>query len=304
MKKKRKGRNQKNRGKKRKLKHRKRSKNNTQKKLLTFFKKSNFSEVKQVINQKKAVAKHQNSSDILNTLKENNMGQKIENLISDFKNLCLKLQKENSYKSKNKCIDFVNKPRRKDIFIEGSHKKYTCIWLKSSNIICGRNPFKTDESVIDYDMDSEDELEEENGEDIVDEKEDEDEEMVEEEEEEGFIVPDGYLSQSEKNDDHLELGEVDPKETRVGYTKMKKERQLNTIMQPIVSIFSEQTMAAFEPYKIITAKTQIKFPLIISAKDFDEPSDEDEKKDRNDPNAINLKMKEFVLMVHGSYEAK
>ena len=70
-----------------------------------------------------------------------------------------------------------------------------------------RNPLKRDETVIDYDMSSEEEWNEQNGEDLdakQDEEEDEDEkklieEMQEEKEEEGFIVPDDYLSASELN---------------------------------------------------------------------------------------------------------
>ena len=67
----------------------------------------------------------------------------------------------------------------KCIIIEDSHRIYTDAFNKKSNLISGRNPFRRDETVIDYDMDSEDEWAEENGEDL-DKKagdEDEDEEM-------------------------------------------------------------------------------------------------------------------------------
>lgn len=64
---------------------------------------------------------------------------------------------------------------------------------------------KKDETAIDYDMSSEEEWNEMNGEDVENNKEDdnEDDEIENmlrddgEEEEEGFIVPDDYLSASE-----------------------------------------------------------------------------------------------------------
>ena len=65
-------------------------------------------------------------------------------------------------------------------------------------MITARNPYKRDEALIDYEMDSEDEWAEQHGEDIEKkdvEEEAEDEEMANEEEEaEGFIVSDGHLS--------------------------------------------------------------------------------------------------------------
>ena len=89
-------------------------------------------------------------------------------------------------------------PRAKCIIIEDSYKKYHGSFDKKSTVITPRNPFKRDDELIDYDMDSEDEEAEENGEDIdkKDAENDEDEEMNSEEEEgkEGFIVSDGHLS--------------------------------------------------------------------------------------------------------------
>ena len=90
------------------------------------------------------------------------------------------------------------KQRAKCIIIEDSYKKYHGSFDKKSTIITPRNPFKRDDELIDYDMDSEDEEAEENGEDLdkKDAENDEDEEMNSEEEEgkEGFIVSDGHLS--------------------------------------------------------------------------------------------------------------
>ena len=85
----------------------------------------------------------------------------------------------------------------KCIIIEDSYKKYHGSFTKKSSIITARNPFKRDDELIDYDMDSEDEWAEENGEDLdkKDVENEDDEELNDEEQEpEGFIVSDGHLS--------------------------------------------------------------------------------------------------------------
>lgn len=91
--------------------------------------------------------------------------------------------------------------RPKVIIIEDSHSNFLGRYFKKSSVITARNPFKKDEQLFDYDMDSEDEEAEQNGEDIEKkdiEEEQEDEEMANEEEEEpGFIVSDGHLSINE-----------------------------------------------------------------------------------------------------------
>ena len=60
-----------------------------------------------------------------------------------------------------------------------------------------------DEYYVNYNLDSEDEWAEENGEDLLDvdmQKSDDDEDdLMEEDEAQGFIVDDGYLSVSEMN---------------------------------------------------------------------------------------------------------
>ena len=56
--------------------------------------------------------------------------------------------------------------RRKCIIIEDSYMKYLDVFSKKSYIINPRNPLKKDETVIDYDMSSEEEWNEQNGEDL------------------------------------------------------------------------------------------------------------------------------------------
>lgn len=72
------------------------------------------------------------------------------------------------------------KKRRKNIFIEDSFMKYTGFFDKESYLINPRNPLKKDETIIDYDMSSEEEWNELNGEDLNENKNDEIEEDQEE----------------------------------------------------------------------------------------------------------------------------
>ena len=86
--------------------------------------------------------------------------------------------------------------------IEDFKKKLNNDMRKSKVLTC-RNPFRADCNVLNYDLDTEDEIEEENGEDLNEENNlsDDDEDEMEEEKEAqiGFIVEDDYLSVSEMN---------------------------------------------------------------------------------------------------------
>ena len=101
----------------------------------------------------------------------------------------------------------VQKPkkifRKKFIIIEDSCKQIVGSFYNKSKVLSCRNPFRPDSNVINYDMDSEDEIEEANGEDIADEQnkvsDDDEEDIAEQEEAKGFIVEDDYLSVSELN---------------------------------------------------------------------------------------------------------
>jgi len=72
-----------------------------------------------------------------------------------------------------------------------------------------RNPFRADENIINYEMDTEDEWAEENGESLredgANKSDEEDEEFDDEEDQQGFIVDDDYLSVSEMNYSNMEL---------------------------------------------------------------------------------------------------
>lgn len=82
--------------------------------------------------------------------------------------------------------------------------KYVGVFEKKSALLDPRKPLMKDETIIDYDMSSEEEWNEQNGEDVDNNDQDGDAEddeiekiLQEESQSEGFIVPDDYLSASE-----------------------------------------------------------------------------------------------------------
>ena len=95
--------------------------------------------------------------------------------------------------------------RKKCIIIEDSYKSVVNSLNFKSQVLTCRNPFKMDAQVVNYEMDSEDEWAEENGEDLQECKasDDEDEDDIEDDEANGFIVEDDYLSVSEMNYSNL-----------------------------------------------------------------------------------------------------
>lgn len=69
-------------------------------------------------------------------------------------------------------------------------------FAKTSAVLTGRRPLVQDQEVIDYDLDSDEDMEDMNGESInSDDKDDEEEE--DEDEDDGFVVADGYFSDEE-----------------------------------------------------------------------------------------------------------
>lgn len=81
---------------------------------------------------------------------------------------------------------------------------------RSGGKLSVRNPFRIDEVMINYNLDSEDEWAEENGEDLDGEIKgsDDEEEDSEGEDQTGFIVDDGYLSLNEMVDSDVEQDEA------------------------------------------------------------------------------------------------
>lgn len=86
-------------------------------------------------------------------------------------------------------------------FCENYRPAYWGTWNRSSTVICPRRPWAQDNTLLDYEVDSDDEWEEdEPGESLSHSEGDEDDEDPKEEDEDdddGFFVPHGYLSEDE-----------------------------------------------------------------------------------------------------------
>lgn len=200
-------------------KNKEKEKDKNQPKLNLFFKKSNINEAIQVTNMKDIQENIQNFNEIISE-NENNILNEI--LIPNINNIIYNNRNTNNYIkelkdyfiSKKEVIPFIkiqkiNKENnlRRYIFIEGSLlNEYRNIFNKKSNIINGRCPCKQDNIIIDYDLDSEEEFQELNGEDVeskINNEEQEEEESIDGEDEDKWIVSDGHISEEEEDNNKI-----------------------------------------------------------------------------------------------------
>ncbi|KAJ3087877.1 Chromatin assembly factor 1, subunit A, partial [Quaeritorhiza haematococci] len=126
-------------------------------------------------------------------------------------------------------------------FAENYRPAYYGTWRKRSKIINGRRPFAKDPVLLDYDVDSEEEWEEEDpGEELCSEDENDDEEgmdVEEDEDQDEFLVPHGYLSDDERGGEDADDEEENHGEERKKDTGAKgKEPRRRRILQPLVPV--------------------------------------------------------------------
>ncbi|NXK93567.1 CAF1A factor, partial [Formicarius rufipectus] len=83
-------------------------------------------------------------------------------------------------------------------FCENHRPAYWGTWNKKTSLIHARNPWAKDSKLLDYEVDSDEEWEEEEpGESLSHSEEDDEEEGEDEDDDDGFFVPHGYLSEDE-----------------------------------------------------------------------------------------------------------
>lgn len=175
-------------------------------------------------------------------------------------------ENNNKNENQNQFIRFI-------YFENSSYNDFRNKIVKSSSIISFKNPFKMDEIILDYDMESEEEHNEFFAEDISSEKgeknEDEEEELEEEEDDDNknelikdkFVVDDGYLSADEKGEDEVENNVLNMKESninkilevRMNYNKPivielnnafdNKSEQIKSIFVAKVLVFKDYLLA-------------------------------------------------------------
>lgn len=124
---------------------------------------------------------------------------------------------------------------------------------KASQKVVRRNPF-VQYPDVNYDIDSEEEYEEMNGEDLGEEEEDTSEEsLTEEEEEDKWVVPDGYFSASE-----LEEGEEAPQPFVISLNNEPKPMRI--LKQEELKRFAGFSMKGNLPIECIILETPVPLP--------------------------------------------
>lgn len=221
------------------------------------------------------------------------------------------------------------KERKRCIILDDSMMRYTGFFEKKSYFLNPRNPLSKDETIIDYEMDSEEEWNEQNGEDVAaDNKQDEDEDdevdkQIREEEQDDednkFIVPDDYLSASELNLSQSQrssqiVQEIKERRKMLGNRYNRNNPGQNqhpyiiTLNQLIpsspVSSYSTGLNSYFKEFKAVAFPKDRQLPIRL--KPLPDPVDEEEKisSKANNPFSLKSRLVELAKLMHGSFESK
>ena len=221
------------------------------------------------------------------------------------------------------------KERKRCIILDDSMMRYTGFFEKKSYFLNPRNPLSKDDTIIDYDMDSEEEWNEQNGEDVAaDNKQDEDEddevekqirEEDQDDEDNKFIVPDDYLSASELNlsqsqRSSLMVQEIKERRKMLGNRYNRNNPGQNqhpyiiTLNQLIpsspVSSYSTGLNSYFKEFKAVAFPKDRKLPIRL--KPLLDPVEEEDKTSSkaNNPFSLKSRLVELAKLMHGSFESK
>ncbi|XP_051893778.1 chromatin assembly factor 1 subunit A isoform X2 [Pristis pectinata] len=155
-------------------------------------------------------------------------------------------------------------------FHENHRPAYWGTWQKKSAKVNPRNPFAKDEQLLDYEVDSDDEWEEEEpGESLSHSEGDDDDEGDDEDDDDGFFVPHGYLSEGEGATD--EEGENPEKQKIRQRMKAKEWDELMKgkkfqVLQPTLlgcfwendsDVLHETTMKTLQQFSIHMFENQV-----------------------------------------------
>lgn len=194
------------------------------------------------------------------------------------------------------------------IWIEDSFKSGACIKNKRSLILNPRNPLKTDETVINYDLDSEEEWNEENGEDLNSQKMEEDDDYGDEaEEQDGFIVSDNHLS-----DDEILNNQYDTDDERDNFLAgFQSSNQIKQDLQTYTIIFtrSDQTVLNYmKDFKAVSFNETKEFPVQLKHKSQVEigltKASEEDNEHKKKKGAMNEHIIDLIRFLHGSQISK
>uniref|UniRef100_UPI00398F527B chromatin assembly factor 1 subunit A n=1 Tax=Pristiophorus japonicus TaxID=55135 RepID=UPI00398F527B len=134
-------------------------------------------------------------------------------------------------------------------FRENHRPAYWGTWQKKSMKVNPRNPLAKDENLLDYEVDSDDEWEEEEpGESLSHSEGDDDDEADDEDDDDGFFVPHGYLSEGEGATD--EEGE-NPEKQKIRqrmkakeWDELMKAKKFQVLLPTLIGCFWENSSDA------------------------------------------------------------
>ncbi|XP_067824215.1 chromatin assembly factor 1 subunit A isoform X2 [Heptranchias perlo] len=130
-------------------------------------------------------------------------------------------------------------------FRENHRPAYWGTWQKKSMKVNPRNPLAKDEQLLDYEVDSDDEWEEEEpGESLSHSEGDDDDEADDEDDDDGFFVPHGYLSEGEGATDEGENPEKQKIRQRMKakeWDELMKEKKFQVLQPTLIGCFWENS---------------------------------------------------------------
>ncbi|XP_041059826.1 chromatin assembly factor 1 subunit A isoform X1 [Carcharodon carcharias] len=129
-------------------------------------------------------------------------------------------------------------------FCENHRPAYWGTWQKKSVKVNPRNPFTKDEQLLDYEVDSDDEWEEEEpGESLSHSEGDEDDEADDEDDDDGFFVPHGYLSEGEgatdEEGENPEKQKIRQKMKAKEWDELMKGKKFQVLQPTLIGCFWE-----------------------------------------------------------------
>ncbi|XP_038633155.1 chromatin assembly factor 1 subunit A isoform X1 [Scyliorhinus canicula] len=128
-------------------------------------------------------------------------------------------------------------------FCENHRPAYWGTWQKKSTKVNPRNPLAKDEQLLDYEVDSDDEWEEEEpGESLSHSEGDDDDEADDEDDDDGFFVPHGYLSEGEGASDeggNPEKQKIRQKMKAKEWDELMKGKKFQVLQPALIGCFWE-----------------------------------------------------------------
>ncbi|XP_048415520.1 chromatin assembly factor 1 subunit A [Stegostoma tigrinum] len=136
-------------------------------------------------------------------------------------------------------------------FCENHRPAYWGTWQRKSTKVNPRNPLAKDEHLLDYEVDSDDEWEEEEpGESLSHSEGDDDDEADDEDDDDGFFVPHGYLSEGEgatdEEGENPEKQKIRQKMKAKEWDELMKGKKFQVLQPTLIGCFWESNSTVLQ----------------------------------------------------------